>query len=329
MLVRFFRGTGFGPIVILVLAAVGLWVEYLIEPPAFWHHGTTEMMPLWDLVVNALTPYPSLSVILSFILMFVLIIIMARFNTAIFFISRRTYFPALFYILLFSIFPGQMVLNPAMPAAILIMLALWRMMVSYRRNGVVYNFFDAAMIISFAGLIYAGAIWFLALVLIGTILLRTPDIREISAAFFGALLPWALFYAIWYLAGKNLHELSDIIQGNLFSEAPSVYWSRTLVILVAVTGIIFLPALYKMAAEIQTQKIKSRKSFSMFTWMLVISLAIFLFVPSITTELNAIAAIPASYILANYFTFTRRVTLAEIFLQGLVIALIVSRIWPY
>jgi len=329
MIVRLFRGTGFGPAVLLVLIAALLWSGFFINPPALYQPSPDKIMPLWSAVLNVLIPLPLLSVILSFIMMILLVIIIVRFNTTHFFITRRTYFPALIYILFYAFFPGQMVLNPALPAAILIMLALWRMMAAYRKNGVAYNFFDAAMIVSVAGFFYAGALWFIVLVIIGALVLRSPDIRELFASIFGAVLPWALFFTVWYLTGNDPKDLAAIIKNNLFQDAPSIYWSRTLVILGIIIIINFLPALYKLFTDMSTQKVKSRKSFSMLIWMLLISMVSYFVVPSVSAEIFAIAAIPGSYIIANYYTFARRIATAEILLIAIIIMLVISRVWPY
>lgn len=329
MLVKFFRGTGFGPVVLLFLIAAALWMPFFLNPPAISQSVGTPSMPLWSMIVVVLGDYPLLSVIISFVLMLILVIIMGRFNTSVFFIARRTYFPALIYILIYAVFPGRMVLNPALPAAILLMLALWRMVAAYRRNGVAYNFFDAALVISIAGLLYANAVWFILLVFIGALILRSPDIREIAAAFFGAVLPWAIFFAVWYLTGKDPLDLASVIQGNLFNDALSLYWSRTLIILLIVVALVVLPAVYKLMSEMQTQKIKSRKSFSMLIWMLLICTVAFFAVPSASAEIMAIAAIPLSYIIANYYTFVRHIVVTEILLWALMIMLVISRIWPY
>lgn len=329
MLVRFFRGTGFGPIVLLVLLAGALWTGFFIHPPEVSGAGREIIMPLWSVIVDSLADSPVLAATISLGLMFLLITIMVRFNTSVFFIGRRTYFPALIYILLYSLFPGQMVLNPALPAAILIMVGLWRMIAAYRRSGLAYNFFDAAMFISAGGLFYADAIWFILLVLLGTVILRTPDFREITLALAGALLPWALFFAVWYLAGKSPGDLADIIYNNLFGEAPSVYWSRTLIILLIVVAMTFIPGLFSLYSRMSTKKVKSRKTFTMIVWMLVLCVAMYIALPSVSVEIMSIAAIPAAYIIAHHYVVTTRTTTAEILLWTIVIMLAVSRIWPY
>ena len=327
-MIRFFRGSGIGPMLLLILSALALWIQYFISPPRLMEVAGSDPMPLWGLVANALEGSPLLAVILSFALMLIVAIVMVRFNTSIFFIPRRTYLPALIYILLYSLLPGEMVLNPALPAALLILAGMWRMVSSYRVNGMTFNFFDAALLISSAGMFYAGAVWFIILVIIGALIFRSPDSRELTVTIAGALLPWIVLYAVWYVTGGDVAELTEIIRHNLFDQMPPVYWGRTLVILLAVAGLNFIPSLVALASEMPTYKIRSRKTFELFSWMIVLSAAIYIFIPAVSAELNAITALPVAFIMANYYAFTRRLTIAEIFFWLMVIMLIISRLWP-
>jgi hypothetical protein len=327
-MIRFFRGSGIGPIVLLTLSALALWIESFISPSRLADVAGSEPMPLWGLINDALAGSPILAVTLSFALMLVVAIVMVRFNTSIFFIPRRTYLPALMYVILYAIFPGAMVLNPALPAALLIVAGLWRMVSAYRINGMTFHFFDAALLISSAGMFYAGAVWVIILVFIGVMILRSPDARELAVMVVGALLPWIVLYAVWYVTGGSLKDLTEIIRHNLFVQAPSLHWGRTLVILLAVTGLNFLPAFIALAREMPTYKIRSRKTFELLVWMIALAAAAYIFVPGVSAEMNAITALPVALIMANYFAFTRRLTIAEIFFWLMVIMLIISRLWP-
>lgn len=328
-MIRFFRGSGAGPALLLTLAALGLWSDYFISPPELANATVRDTMPLWGYITEALDGSPRLAVLLSFVLVMAVAIVMVRFNTEIFFIPRRTFLPALLYILLYSVFPGEMILNPALPASLLILAAIWRMISSYRVNGTSFKFFDAALMISSAGLLYAGSVWFILLVLIGVLLLRSPDIRELTLAVAGALLPWILMYAVWYVTGGDPGDLTSTVLGNLFGEAPPVYWSRTLVILLVVTGLNFLPSLAYLVREMPTYKIRSRRTYEILIWLMVVSGAAYILVPAVSAELMAIAALPLSFIMANYMAFTRRVITAEILFWMMAVMIIVSRIWPY
>lgn len=328
-MIKFFRGSGAGPVLLLTLSAMALWAEYFISPAGLMPASSGQPMPLWGLVIQALSGTPVLAVLISFLLVMVISIVMVRFNTAIFFIPRRTYLPSLLYIILFSLFPGEMILNPALPAALLIVAGLWRMISAYRISGMAFNFFDAALLISSAGLLYANSLWFIILVILGALILRTPDMREISVAITGALLPWIILYAVWYVTGGSLSDLTDVIRHNLFDQVPSIYWSRTSVILMIVVGLNFLPSVFLLMREMTTYKIRSRKTFELFIWMMIICIAVLALVPAASAELGAIAAIPVSFIMANYMALTRRLTTAEILFWLMLIMLVVSRVWPY
>jgi hypothetical protein len=328
-MIRFFRGSGAGPVMLMLLATLGLWSEHLISPPDLENLTGLEPMPLWGLIIKLFSGSPLAAVIFSLVLVLAVATVMVRFNTEIFFIPRRTYLPALLYILLYSVFPGEMILNPVLPASLLIMAAIWRMLSSYRLNGLSFNFFDAALMISSAGLLYAGSMWFLVVVFIGALVLRSPDTRELTLALTGALLPWIVMYAVWYVTGSNPGELTGIILHNLFDQTSSVYLSRTLVMLLVVAGLNFLPSLLYLAREMPTYKIRSRKTWEIMIWLMVISTAALIFVPAVSTELTAVAAIPVSFVMANFMVFTRRVVTAELLFWLMVIMIVVSRIWPY
>lgn len=327
-MIKFFRGSGFGPVLLLTLSALALWVQFIISPPPLTDVSGSNPMPLWGLITGALSGVPLLAVILSLALMLIVAIVMVRFNTTIFFIPRRTYLPALIYILLYALFPAEMILNPALPAALLILAGLWRMVSAYRVNGMTFNFFDAALLISSAGMFYAGAVWFVIIVFIGALILRSPDARELTAAIIGALLPWIVLYAVWYVTGGNISGLTEIIRHNLFDQSPAVEWSRTLIILLAVTGLNLIPSFVILARDMPTYKIRSRKTFELFVWMIVLGIAAYLLVPGVSAEMSAITAIPLAFIMANYYAFTRRLVMAEIFFWLMVVMLIISRLWP-
>ncbi|NLE35647.1 MAG: hypothetical protein GX622_11135 [Bacteroidales bacterium] len=328
-MIRFFRGSGAGPVLLLMLAASALWIGFIINPPQLNLTADSQQMPLWGLITQALAASPLMAVIVSFALLLAVAIMMIRFNIAIFFIPRRTVLPALLYFLLYSVFPGEMIMNPALPASLLIVAGIWRMITSYRVNGMTFKFFDAALLISSAGLLYAGSVWLVLLVFIGALVLRSPDVRELVLALVGALLPWVIMYAVWYITGGFPGELTEIIRHNLFDQVPSVYWSRTLVILMIIVGLNFIPSLFSLMRDLPTYKIRSRKTWELFLWMIMVCAAAIALIPAISAEMAALAVVPVSFIMANYLTFTRRVATAEILFWLMVIMLVVTRLWPY
>jgi hypothetical protein len=77
-----------------------------------------------------------------------------------------------------------------------------------------------------------------------------------------------------------------------------------------------------------TLKIRSRKTFELLLWMTVICAAAYAVTPSVSVEIIAIAAIPVSFIMANYCVFARRLLIPEILLWLMVVMIVVARLWP-
>jgi hypothetical protein len=77
-----------------------------------------------------------------------------------------------------------------------------------------------------------------------------------------------------------------------------------------------------------TYKIRSRKTFELFIWTLVISAAALFLVPAVSAGIMAIASLPVAFIIANHLTFTKRTVIAEVLFWLVAAMMAVSRIWP-
>jgi hypothetical protein len=203
-------------------------------------------------------------------------------------------------------------LNPVLPAAFLLMLAVMRIMDSYRKPEIAFNFFDAAILISIGSLFYANMIWLGLLVIIGIALLRTGNIGEIALSLLGLATPYILTIGLYYVLGKDLDLLFSDIKDNLFGDTNGYSFQRLTIIVLIYSGIIILISIGFLSTQMNSKKIKSRKTFYLLLWWFLISLAIYFILPSISVEIIWIIGIPASYFLAHYFVFVRKKLLPEI-----------------
>src|SRR5664279_2430060 len=94
-----------------------------------------------------------------------------------------------------------------------------RIMDGYHITGTAYNYFDAGIFISTGSLFYANMIWFGVLVIIGIALLRTGNLKEIVISVLGLLTPYLITFGIYYVIGKDLRVLLQLLENNLFTRA--------------------------------------------------------------------------------------------------------------
>jgi hypothetical protein len=328
MLLKVFRGTGPGVIFLIVISLAIFWISAFINPKlpvsAIYE---IKPMPLYGIIKLLIGNNSLLGVIFSFLILSIMLFLVISFNTSVFFINERTFLPAFIYLLFSSLFPQYQVLNPVLPATLFLMLAVMRIMDSYRKPGIAFNFFDAAILISIASLFYANLIWFGLLVIISIILLRTVNTGEIALALLGLATPYIITLGLYYVLGKDLGIFLSDIRDNLFGETDGYWFKRLTIIVLIYSGLIVFISLGFLSTQMNSKKIKSRKTFYLLFWWFLISLVLYFILPSISVEMIWIISIPASYFLAHYFIFVKKKLLPEIIFTGFLLLILLIQIF--
>jgi hypothetical protein len=328
MLLRLFKGTGPGVLFLIIITLSALWMSAFLNPridSSFIYE--TDPMPLYGLLKIVIGSKPLLCVFFSFAMVSLIAFLLVNFNTRVFFINERTFLPALIYILCSGFFPQFQILNPVLPASLFLMFAIRRIIDSYREQGTAYNFFDAGILLSTGSLFYGNLAWFGLLVIIGIAIFRTISLTEIAISLLGLVTPYVITFGLYYVAGKDLEALLQLITNNLFTKTVPFMFSRITIAAMVYFGFIILVSLFYLLTLISTKKIKSRKTFNLFIWVFLISGAGYLLLPSVSVEIVWIISIPVSYFLAHYFVFVRKKLVSEIFFSVLLLLIILMQVW--
>lgn len=328
MLLKQFKRTGPLTMLLIGIVLVIMWAGPIIRVSGkFSLYFDLDPMPLYGIVSSLTGTHPVPGILFSIMLVSLMAFLMVNLNTTLFFINERTFLPALFYILLSGLFPQYQLLNPAVFGAVFLMLAIKRVMDSYRIQGTSYSFFDAGLLIGTGSLFYANLIWFGLITIIGIILIRAWNLKEIVLSITGLLTPFVLAFGLYYVIGKNPLDLLYLIDFNLFGRKAAFAFTPLIVVAAIYTGILVLGSISHLFMMIGTKKIQSRKTFALLFWILIIALLIWLLVPSVSVEIIWIAAIPLSYFLSNYFTFLKKKILPEILLSIFLLLMIFIQVW--
>ena len=328
MLLRIFRGTGPEVIVMIFIITLLVWISTFLNPQilsSFYYD--TNPMPLYGLLKTITWNNPFAGALFSFSMVLLIAFLLVNFNTSVIFIKERTFLPATIYVVLSGLFPRYQLLNPVLPAAIFMMLAVRRIMDAYRKQGVAYNFFDAGILISTGTLFYANLIWFGLLLTIGIALLRTGNFKEILISFLGLATPWFLTFGFFYVSGKDLSSLLSVVGSNLFSKSAEYHFLGMTIIVLIIIGIIILVSTVHLLLSMSTKKIKSRKTFYLLFWTFFISAAMFLILPSVSVEIFWLTGIPVSYFMSHYFVFAKNKLISEILFTELFITIALVQIF--
>jgi hypothetical protein len=328
MFLRLFRSTSLGVMLLIFLTAMALWASAFIHPhlPNSFHYDINPM-PLYYLLKSLFGNSAFAGVLFSFILVLLMSMLLVNFNTSVFFINERTFLPAIIYVLLCGLFPHYQILNPVIPASLFLMIAIRRIMDAYKKSGTAYSFFDASIFLSIGSLFYLNLIWFGLLVIIGIVILRTGNIKELMISILGLLTPYLLTFGIFYVAGKDLILFGKVLQYNLFDKAPEYYLSRLTIAGLFMIGLVILISIVNLLLVLNNKKIKSRKTFTILIWVFIISCVVFLAIPSASVEIIWLISIPVSYFLSHYFVFMKKKLIPEIFFTAIFVIIVLVQIW--
>ncbi len=318
MLRKKFRETGPDVIILIGIILLLTWTGAFLHPHLPSDLGfDIKPMPLFGLLMSITSFSPLFSVFIACLLVLLIAVLLVNFNTSAFFISERNFLPALIYILLGCYFPQYQILNPALPAAVFLILGVRKIIESYKVQGTAFSLFDAGMLISVGSLFYASLIWFGLLLIIGIAILRTGSLEEVIISVLGLAAPVFIFYGFSYVAGKDMDSMQSEVTYNLFSKNGNNNIQLLNRVVLIISGIIVLISVGQLLSAINSKKIKSRKTFILLLWTFLIIAGVILLFDPVSAEIHWLAVIPPSYFLSHFFVFSRRRLLPEIMLAAL------------
>jgi hypothetical protein len=250
--------------------------------------------------------------------------LLVQLNTINIFIPARTQLPALFYFILVIFSHRIHQFTPALLSSALLIFILFRVFNTYKTEGLSYNFLDAGILVSLAGIVYFPAFFFFPVLLISLKILKPFNWREWAYVLIGFAIPFIFFFSICFLADipvvNYFNELAETFTpGNFhFSVGDIITWSY-LFLLIIISS-------YFMMGFIGNMKIHARKLFIILFWIFIFSILIYLIVPGAGIEMVYFLAIPVAYLLSYYFIRCRRNWLNDILFALFLLMLLVQTI---
>jgi hypothetical protein len=309
MFIRFFRSNQPSGFIFVSLIAIGIWALGFMEPSVV---SVKHSMPLYELVASVLQPLPWLGTFIA--LLFVIgeaFLVNYIFNENEV-LPKPSYLPALFYVLLISNNNSMLAFHPLLPANLFILLAIQRLLSSYRKDNAFSNAFDAGMFIAVATLFYFPYIVFFPLLGVALIILRPFNWREWVISFIGAVVPYFFVMVIYFWLGLLDYLLYDkmffpIIREKLVMELPNSFY-----FLVILGWLILLMAFGKLILKMGTGPQKTKKGMILLIWFFIFSGLSVLIAPEISTKYFSALAIPGCLFYAFFFLTMKKEWLGEI-----------------
>ena len=205
------------------------------------------------------------------------------------------------------------------------MLALFKICLSYRVDEAFSTIFDASFFIAIASLFYFPTIIIYPLIWVTLIVIRPFIWREWIISIIGLLLPYVFVVVYYFWTDKVNFLLYDKIFFPSSDSLLSLSNQRDSFVLVAsLLLLLFALSVSTLLKGWPVNTILSRNFLVVLFWLFGLSILSYTMAPVFNITYLAIAAIPLSVFIANYFLMTKRKWIMEIIFILFLVAIIVE-----
>ena len=226
-------------------------------------------------------------------------------------LTKRSWLPALLFVILSGCTPGLLWLNPQLVAGFFILGALHFLLGTYRMDKAFGQVFNAGILIGIATLFYLPSILFLFFAIAALLILRPFIWREWIILILGSTVApvYSGVYFLWHDELKHISTTvitNPIIHRNFFLKLPSEYY-----FLSAMIGLLLFVASGRFLSGAGTSTLKTKKGISVMLWFLLISILTLLPAQNFFIGGFLFTIFPIAFFVSNYFLVARRIWLAE------------------
>ncbi len=288
-------------IILILLLAVAFWMPSMINYKYTLFVFDFYPTPVYSSFQFIEYSYPLATVIISLILLLISGFLLVRLNVQFFFIQTRTQLPAFLYIFICSSFIPLQRFNPVLISGIFLIMAVFKIFSTFKKEQICFNYFDAALLISIGSMFYFNLIFFIVIVWIGLIILRPFIWREWVFTIIGIVVPYIILFSCYYLLDMDINNLLDTYKSYFIYERYDINFNLPYLPLAIYYLIMLLISSIHMISVYQVKKIYSRKYFMFFLWLFIVTLAIYFVIPSAGYEMIIIAALSISFLFTHFF----------------------------
>ena len=323
MFVSFFKSNNASAYIFIPLFALALWVFGFIHPVAI--PSVKHAMPFYELLAGPVSNTWA-NIILALILIIAEAFLLNYIVNDNEILTRPSFLPAVLYIIFMSSNKPMFILHPLVFGNFFLMLAIHRLLNSYRKEKAFSHFFDAAFLISIASLFYFPYIVFFQVLGAALVILRPFNWREWVISLAGVLVPYILVATIYYMR----NTLDYLLYDKMFFYFTRQLHFGTLSGSFYFTNIVQLSILILASARLftglNTGSQKTKKGIVILIWVLLVGIASIAITQEVSTSCLAALSIPAAVFYTHYFMNLKRNWLAEflflLFVGSIVVNLI-------
>ena len=266
-----------------------------------------------------------LSKIIAFILLFLQAIYLTWLNKKYFFISKRTYLPAIIYLLAISSFRQYQELYGVIISNTFFLLIINEIFSVYKKRTAITSYFNIGILFTIVVLLYGNFVFYMPILWISFVILRPVNIREWISGFVGFLTPILIFVLSYYIFFFN-GEITWVDYAYLFKNANLISFNLYELIYIGILSLLLILGMLNLLRRYDNKKISTRKYIQIFIWTVLLSPVIYFVIHFVDARIFIPAAIPIAYLLTMFLTNVRSKIFQEIAFALLLVGSLILQI---
>jgi len=312
---------------VLLVCAV-CWMVSYSHSVGYPVYGEVSATPLWNSFCKIL-PGKEVTYIIGILLMAGGAFLLHRANYILALIREKTFLPFTFYILFISTNPDFFPLKSTTLGVFCLILAMYELFISYHEERAVSKAYNAALLIGIGSLLWVHLLWFMPLFWIGMYNFRSLSPRTLAASIVGVgtvywfLLGWCVWqndYTVFTIPFASLLKMRLLNLDNF----TIVNWISILLI-----AFLTVTASVNIITHDYDDNLRSRQFLSFLILMAIWAFSLYFIYEQNSEEFLETACVPASILIAHFFTVGRKRILQWMFyaIVLIMVALLFYRIW--
>jgi hypothetical protein len=324
MLVQFFRNNNSSSFIFLPLLSLVLWANGFVLHP---NVELQEQIPAFELFnhfqwyVSFVKPLLALLFILTEA--FLLNFMVNKYDL----LPKPSFLPALLYIVLMSMDNSMFTLRSSLIANFIVLLIIYGLMESYRKDSAFSNAFDIGALIAIATFFYQPTAMLLPILGIGLLIMRPFNWREWVICLIGICTPYIFVYCYYFWSNQLYQSWS--ISFFFTASKTSVNYSSSLLTVFCILLLIVFASLRKIGNNLRGGMQKKSKSTLLLIWIALFSLLALYVSPSLSCNNLSLLIIPVSVFCALYLSSVKKRWWGEFLFSILFISIIVNLMSVY
>lgn len=322
MLLRRLKSNSGFNLIFIPIAVAALWMKSFWQPFIYDYSSCENSNLLFKPIAQLVGNNALVHVIVGALLVVALAFMMQMINARYAFIRIRNKLPGLLFVIVLGGFTELHTLHPIYLGAVFVLFAVYRLFSMFEKSRPYSAVFDVGFLLGVSALFCLNLIVLFPAFVIGVaVLSRDTKWREFVLILLGFVLPFLFAFSYAFITDE-FQTTFEILITSITQGVSHLFNNLALQIYIGVLIFYTLIASIDILQQYDKKKISSRKYFTAFFWIFLLSLIAYIFLPAASQEMLIIVVIPVTFLMSNFFVFMKRRVWGEFFFALLLVVVV-------